>query len=387
MVVTNGVGVTRVVVGPAGETVGNGSESGLQPVRHRTRTATTAEALRRRVVDVGGVLEGRRGVPTPDLLLCRIHRGAHLFGTAADTLSVDRLNPPPAAWRRLRGTLENGQHCGRFDQRSRQHPFVKVVLTTEVGRVFMVTGKGGGQAGRRPHSIVEALNRDWDELVHRHRGSLPGWSRRHEALVGYESLDDLLVAAQGHPDAILGALLTEVSSGDQLAGRVVLQALLGRMVRMARRDPSAGVDDYVAALWCRIRTYPLATRPVRIAANLSMDTLKSVHAESRWLREGEVTPWPPEAFLAECHGCGGEVTIRRVQGPELSAVSVLRAGRDRALIDDSTHELMVSVYVHEISGPEAAKRHRTSPASVRVRCSRAVRRLAAHASELLVEAA
>ena len=249
----------------------------------------------------------------------------------------------------------------------------------------MAAGKGGGRAGRRPYSIVEALNRDWDELVYRHRGSMPCWFGRHEALAGYESLDDLLTAAEGQPDAILGALLTEVSKGDQLAGRVVLQALLGRIVRMARRDPSAGVDDYVAALWCQIQKYPLSSRPVRIAANLSMDTLKAVHAERRWLSRGEVTPWPPEVFWEE-HG-GAEWVYGSNVAPQLSAASVLRMGRDRALIDDSTHELLMSVYVHELSGVEAAERHRTSPVSVRVRCSRAVRRLAAHATELLADAA
>jgi DNA-directed RNA polymerase specialized sigma24 family protein len=257
---------------------------------------------------------------------------------------------------------------------------------TEVGRVFMAAGKGGGQAGRRPYSIVEALNRDWDELVHRHRGSLPCWSRRHDALAGCESLDDLLAAAQGRPDAILGALLTEVSNGDELAGRAVLQALIGRVVRMAMRDPSAGVDDYVAALWCQIQTYPLAARPLRIAANLSMDTLKAVHGERRWLREGEVTPWPPEAFWEERLGSAGW-EIGPGEAPPLSAASVLQAGRDRALIDRSTHALLVSVYVHELSGAEVADRHWTTPASARVRCSRAVRRLAAHASELLADAA
>ncbi len=251
----------------------------------------------------------------------------------------------------------------------------------------MAAGKGGGQSGQRPYSIVGALNRDWDELVHRHRGSLPCWSRRHKVLVGYESLDDLLTAAQGHPDAILGALLTEVSNGDQLAGRVVLQSLIGRIVRMARRDPSAGVDDYVSALWCQIQTYPLGLRPLRIAANLSMDTLKAVYAERRWFREGEVTPWPPEMFWDDRHRGGPEWAIGRSEPPPLSAALVLQAGRDRALIDDPTHALLVSVYVHELTGPEAAERHWTSPASVRVRCSRAVGRLAAHASELLEDAA
>ena len=47
----------------------------------------------------------------------------------------------------------------------------------------MAAGKGGGLAGRRSYSIVEALNRDWQELVQRHRGSLRCWSR-HEALMG-----------------------------------------------------------------------------------------------------------------------------------------------------------------------------------------------------------
>ena len=44
---------------------------------------------------------------------------------------------------------------------------------------------------------------------------------------------------QALSDPVLAALLTEVSLGDQLAGRVVLQALIGRMVRMAQRDPRA----------------------------------------------------------------------------------------------------------------------------------------------------
>ena len=68
----------------------------------------------------------------------------------------------------------------------------------------------------------------------------------------------------------IAALLAEVSIGDQLAGRVVLQALIGRMVRMAQRDPRSSVDDYLALLWCVINNYPLQRRPVRIAANSSL---------------------------------------------------------------------------------------------------------------------
>ena len=247
----------------------------------------------------------------------------------------------------------------------------------------MAFGTSTRQDGRRRDAVVEALNHDWDELVDRHRGSVRGWSRSHGALAECRSLVDVLLAARGQPDAVLGALLTEVSNGDHLAARVLLQAMLGRIVRMAARDPQAGVDDYVSALWCRICSYPLSARPSRIAANLSMDTLKTVFAEKRWLREGEVTPWPHEVFWDEQH----EHLFLARDETGVAGAAVLRAARDRGVIDEPVHALLVSVYLEELTGSEAAGRHWTSAESVRVRCSRAVRRLAAHRNELLAEVA
>jgi len=247
----------------------------------------------------------------------------------------------------------------------------------------MAFGSSTSQAGRPRGAIVEALNRDWDELVDRHRGSVHRWSRRHGALAECRSLADVLLAARGQPDAVLGALLTEVSTGDQLAARVVLQAMLGRIVRMAARDSAAGIDDYVSALWCRILTYPLGARPARIAANLSMDTFKAVFVERHWLREGEVTPWPPMVFWDEAH----ERLFVRQEADPVVATEILGRGRDRGVIDGAVHALLVSVYVDELTGSEAARRHRISAESVRVRCSRAVRRLAAQRNELLADVA
>lgn len=241
---------------------------------------------------------------------------------------------------------------------------------------------GTGHAVRPHGTIVEALNRDWDEQVDRHRGPVHRWSRRHGALTGCESLAEVLLAVRVQPDAVLGALLTEVSTGDQLAARAVLQALLGRMVQMAGRDRAAGIDDYVSALWCQIHTYPLASRPERVAANLALDTLKSVVRDRRWLREGEVSPWPPELFCEERLGWPVANDDRTLSGQE-----VLRAGVDRGLIDVSTHAVLVSVYIDELNGAEAADRHWTSAASVRNRCSRAVRRLSTHRDELLAAVA
>jgi hypothetical protein len=229
--------------------------------------------------------------------------------------------------------------------------------------------------------IVDALNREWRELGQGHQETARRWSARHRALVRCGSFDEILQAAWLDPDAVLGALLAEVASGDQLAARVVLQSMIGRMVQMALRDRRAGIDDYISALWCQIRTYPLSNRPQRIAANLSLDTLKAVSSERRWLKQGEVSTWPPESFLGEAFEAllmGGVA-----ENEPLRADQVLRRGRRLDLIDDPTLSLLRGVYVEGLSGDAAARRHHTSAGTVRVRCGRAVARLAAHADQLV----
>ena len=138
-------------------------------------------------------------------------------------------------------------------------------------------------------TLVEALDQEWRELAQGCPVAATCWLDRHGALAACRSLDDIVSAAKVNSDPVLGALLTEVSGGDRLAARVVLQTLIGRMVRMAQRDPRTTVEDYLAALWCVINSYPLSRRPVRIASNLSMDTLKAVSEQQRWLRRGAVT--------------------------------------------------------------------------------------------------
>jgi hypothetical protein len=237
--------------------------------------------------------------------------------------------------------------------------------------------------------LVEALDREWRELVRSCPVAATCWLDRHDALIPCRSLDDILRVAKVNSDPVLDALLTEVSGGDQLAGRVVLQAMIGRMVRMAQRDPRSGVEDYLAALWCVINSYPLSRRPVRIAANLSMDTLKAVSEEHRWLRRGAVTLLPSSESLEQLlepvmlDGSSYDslppldVEVRRVLG----------AGTLLSLIDDSDAALLQSTYVDRMGGSRVARRFHTSEGAVRVRCSRIVRHLAAHAVELADAAA
>jgi hypothetical protein len=245
-------------------------------------------------------------------------------------------------------------------------------------------------SGRRQgFSLVEALDREWCELVRDHRETAARWADCHDVLDSCRTLDDVLSAARLGSDPVLAALLSELSTGDQLAGRVVLQALIGRMVRMAQRDPRSSVDDYLALLWCVINNYPLQRRPVRIAANLSLDTLKAVSREHQWLGRGGVTLWPSSESLEELLPPAGRDGNRLDTPPpvDLEALEVLEAGRQLRLIDDSASALLTSVYVDGMTGIQSARRFHTSAGMIRLRCSKAVRQLAAHAVELADAAA
>ena len=241
----------------------------------------------------------------------------------------------------------------------------------------------------RGFRIVEALDREWCELVRDEDEAVARWGDRHGVLAPYRSLDDVLSGTRLNSDAVLAALLTEFSAGDKLAGRIVLQALIGRMVRMAQRDPRASVDDYLTRLWCVIGSYPLKRRPVRIAANLSMDTLKAILREHRWLERGDVTLWPSSESLEELlEPTGLDGSPYDLSPPvDVEVQQVLETGSMLRLIGDSDAALLRSVYADGLNSTQAARQFHTSAGMVRVRCSKVVRQLAAHAAELADAAA
>lgn len=209
------------------------------------------------------------------------------------------------------------------------------------------------------------------------------WAVGTRELQGCERVADVLDRVARAPDPVLGRLLAEAAAGDVLAGRVVLQGLLPKVVLMASVDPRAEVDDYLTAMWCAIAGYPLARRPTSVAANLALDTLKAVHRE-RPAPPDVVTS--PDVVLRAADQRHGQV-VGRVPGTGgPSAVDVLDRARQHRLVDPATTELLRSVYADGLSGEGAAERHGLSPGAVRQRCSRAVRVLAAHATLLAVPA-
>ena len=218
---------------------------------------------------------------------------------------------------------------------------------------------------------LDQLAADWAYQLAHGAEAVQGWAHRRPALTGCDGLAGVLERIAVEPDAALAALLAEDAAGCPLAGRVVLQTMLPKLLRMARRDPYAGLDDYLAQLWLVIRRYPLARRPRRIAANLSLDTLKGVRAE-RGPRLVPVAEAELERLLPPVPEPVDELTARRL----------IRAARRLGLIDRATGALLASVYAEGCSGAVAAARHHANPGAVRQRCHVAVRRMRAHAAEL-----
>lgn len=201
------------------------------------------------------------------------------------------------------------------------------------------------------HPLVTALNHDWaalsvDPVPAAWRLACPAFAGR---LVG-----DVPETVRSNPDAALLALLRLQAAGDGLAGRAVVQCLLPKMVLMAARDPVASLDDYVGALWVRISAYPLGRRTRKVAANLVLDTLKTVKSPSR-----------------QQVGC----LPHSAPDPLSDAVAVLAVGLRLGVIDAITLRVMTVVYIEGRTSAAAGQVLGVSADAVRWRCSRGVRAL------------
>jgi DNA-directed RNA polymerase specialized sigma24 family protein len=199
------------------------------------------------------------------------------------------------------------------------------------------------------------LNAEWRELVPASPATVAAWTFGHPELLPARDLDDLFEVVRARPDEALGALLRIGRGGEPLAWRVVLQAMLGKLVVLCRARPDR-FDEAVSELWLAIAEYPIDRRPRSVAANLSW-TMR------RWLAEASRGP--------ELQPC--------VREPEATAADTLVAARTLKLIDAETHRTLWLVYVAGLTSARAAAELGTTAELVRYRCSRSLRRLAGHA--------
>lgn len=137
---------------------------------------------------------------------------------------------------------------------------------------------------------LASLEAEWRGLVRGELGTrFRGWRAEDATFRPFGHPEALLtfLHRRGRPDAkdpVLLALLVRARQ-DQLAGRVVLQAMLPGLKSLSARLARSVVSFeelwqvLFACLWERIVTYPVERRPSRVAANLLLDTMKKTLAE------------------------------------------------------------------------------------------------------------
>jgi hypothetical protein len=159
-------------------------------------------------------------------------------------------------------------------------------------------------------SVFDTLDREWRQLASGRRAA-----RRLAdvlAVAGLDPLDSLAdlerhvrSASPEDADQVLLALVTRAArQDDALAARVLLQLLLPGTRNLARRWWALGDHDEraaaaVAAVYRRIRTYPVERRPGRVAANILLDAARELRrAVPRLVATPTAEPIAPAAHAA-----------------------------------------------------------------------------------------
>ncbi len=236
-----------------------------------------------------------------------------------------------------------------------------------------------GPARRNDDSLIGQLNAEWLRLCSdpASRSAAGRWR-----LAGVRSLDDLEAAVRRDADGVLLPMLRAGQSGDGLALRSVFQLMLGKAVRIAGthagRDSRASLEQAaVTALWTVIARYPVERRPVKVAANIAMDTLRLTVNELAHQRHE--TPSSPEQ-LHPADDDGTPPDRARAGGPpDLELLDLLAWAVGNGTVSREDAALLIDIYAPapgHAGGSAAADRHGIRWAAARQRASRATRRIA-----------
>lgn len=151
--------------------------------------------------------------------------------------------------------------------------------------------------------VLRELDREWEWLARSKAGrrALRRWGRGDPSLRRFSSVGALVaeVNERGHideSDAVLLVLL-RLAPTDELAARTVLQAMIPAVKNLTAKFSTCGAWSpeetaavVVAAMWERIRSYPVDRRPRKVSANLTLDTRQRVWRTGYKLVHGRLPP-------------------------------------------------------------------------------------------------
>ncbi|WP_394276238.1 hypothetical protein [Luteococcus sp.] len=223
------------------------------------------------------------------------------------------------------------------------------------------------------HVFVQ-MNREWEILS---TTDVSCWVADEPALAQCSTAADVLAAIPCQPNEVLLFLVREAQAGNTLAGRIIIQTMIGKLIRMsisgrARSIPSADMD-LVASLWERVMTLPLSGRLNNVAARLALDTLNLT--QHLWSRE-EISRLSPEVATKLVFDVAPDTG-----DDDLRAADVLAMGEQWLSDDDA--EVMRLLYGQGASVAEVAARLEVSPQKIYRRRQVGLSVLRDHADELL----
>lgn len=245
------------------------------------------------------------------------------------------------------------------------------------------------------------------------RDAVQRWAHRDETLSSFARPGDIVdaidAASPADKDAVLAALVALFHDRHQLAGRVILQAMLPKLSRLASGSrpnaaDAATIEDrrhaVIAEFWDVLTHYPLARRPTTVAGNLALDTLHRLGGARHPSAEIAVAP---DVVDALSHRTGAAERCTRSTGEMRGPLGGLSTDGDltevtswalaRRVITSAEADLIVTIYTphsgaHGAYGFTAvATELGITTAAVRQRCSRAVRRLTTAVRSEMIEPA
>lgn len=204
------------------------------------------------------------------------------------------------------------------------------------------------------------LIREWVDLnaTPRIAAAVRAWGEREPALSGLHRPGDVVDAIDAAPpareDEMLLALIRLTQGGDQLAGRIVLQAMLPKLGRLTNTTGPSSSDDawiedrrhiVVAHLWQVTAGYPTEQRTRKVAANLGLDTLHKVTEGTRRARPD--VPVPPEVLGTLAAGVHDAVVLPGELPDSPDLADVLQWALERRALTRDQAALLARIYLGE----------------------------------------
>lgn len=210
-------------------------------------------------------------------------------------------------------------------------------------------------------SVFDLLEREWSGLGADDRSArrLPEVCAAAGGATTLAGVERFVRSAGGaEADRVLAALAARAVEGDALAARVLLQLLLPGVRRLARTwwalgDAEERAAAAVAATYDRIRRYPLARRPHRVAANVLMDAAADLRRAARSVALVADSGRPPPGWDA---GAAWDPAAVEAVHPSVELAEVLVDAVADGLVSHADAELIAASRIAGTSLQEIALR-------------------------------